>query len=376
MIERLPRRWRGRRLYAGLAVASILSAAALAQKKPQPGIADARAIEVTARPIPAFDPRHPGGARFGKLEFRGGLVLTSPSSAFGGWSGLALDGQGRRLLSISDSGVWLTGELTYDKGRPSGIANARLGPLTGFDGKPLTGFRERDSEGFALVAGTLSKGEGLVSFEGNHRILRYPVSEAGIGPPIEQLALPPAVKRLSMNKSLESVCQLKAGPDAGAIVTLAERYPGPPPDHVGWLGSADGRWRTLSIRSIDDFYLTDCHGLDDGGMLVLERRFRWRDLLDGVRMRLRRFGAEEIAAGGTMAGEILIEASTELQIDNMEGLAAHREADGTLVVTMISDDNFNALLQRTVLLQFAWPQGKTAPPGKTGPAMDGVAAGK
>ncbi len=367
MSERLSRGWRGRRLYAGLAIIFALSVVSLARTKPDPGISEARAIAVTARPITAFDSAHPEVTRFGKLLFRGGLVLTSSSGAFGGWSALALDAEGRRLLSISDSGVWLTGELTYANGRPSGVKDARLGPLTGFDGNPLTGFRERDSEGFALVSGTLAKGEGLVSFEGDHRVLRYPVSEAGIGPPIEQLTLPPAVKRLGSNKSLESVCQLKAGADSGAIVTLAERYPSPPPDHVGWLRRADGRWRALAIENIGDFYLTDCHGLDDGSMLVLERRYRF---FDGVRMRLRRFSAEEIAAGGTMAGETLIEASKEQEIDNMEGLAVHREADGTLVVTMISDDNFNSLVQRTVLLQFAWPQETMRPVG------EGIAAGR
>jgi hypothetical protein len=35
----------------------------------------------------------------------------------------------------------------------------------------------------------------------------------------------------------------------------------------------------------------------------------------------------------------------------MEGLDVHRDADGALVLTMISDDNFS-LLQRTLLLQF------------------------
>jgi hypothetical protein len=33
-------------------------------------------------------------------------------------------------------------------------------------------------------------------------------------------------------------------------------------------------------------------------------------------------------------------------------LAVHRASDGTVVLTMISDDNFSPL-QRTVLLQFA-----------------------
>jgi hypothetical protein len=39
------------------------------------------------------------------------------------------------------------------------------------------------------------------------------------------------------------------------------------------------------------------------------------------------------------------------QIDNMEGLSVHRTADGALVLTLISDDNFSPL-QRTILLQF------------------------
>ena len=40
-----------------------------------------------------------------------------------------------------------------------------------------------------------------------------------------------------------------------------------------------------------------------------------------------------------------------MQIDNMEGMALHRDGRET-VITMISDDNFNAF-QRTLLLEFA-----------------------
>jgi hypothetical protein len=36
----------------------------------------------------------------------------------------------------------------------------------------------------------------------------------------------------------------------------------------------------------------------------------------------------------------------------MEGLAVHREGGGT-IVTLISDNNFNTTLQRTLLLEFA-----------------------
>ena len=37
----------------------------------------------------------------------------------------------------------------------------------------------------------------------------------------------------------------------------------------------------------------------------------------------------------------------------MEGLAVHRGARGETVVSLISDDNFNHFLQRTIFLQFA-----------------------
>ena len=37
----------------------------------------------------------------------------------------------------------------------------------------------------------------------------------------------------------------------------------------------------------------------------------------------------------------------------MEGMAVHRGARGETVVSLISDDNFNSFLQRTIFLQFA-----------------------
>lgn len=350
--------FRLRAVRLGLALGLILLLAvagwSIAAPKPPPRATEAGPIEVAASRIVSFEPLHPGQRRFGALEFRGGLVLTSTARTFGGWSALALSRDGRQLLSISDTGVWLTGELTYDGDHPAGIANARLGPLLGLDGKPYARGRDRDSEGLAVVSGTLTAGEALISFEQNHRIGRFPISNAGVGVPVEFLTLPPETRRQRANKSLESVCQVKAGPDAGAIVTLSERYPSADGQHVGWLREPGGGWRTIAIRNLEGYDLTDCHGLSDGGFLVLERRFRWRDVLDGVRMRLRYFSAAEIAAGGLMAGEILVEAGNGREIDNMEGLAIHEGPQGETMITMISDDNFNHVLQRTVLLQFAW----------------------
>ena len=74
---------------------------------------------------------------------------------------------------------------------------------------------------------------------------------------------------------------------------------------------------------------------------------------EGVKARLRLIRAHELRPGATITGELLLDAGVNHQIDNMEGLAVHRGAAGEIIVTMISDDNFNRVLQRTILLQFA-----------------------
>jgi hypothetical protein len=84
-------------------------------------------------------------------------------------------------------------------------------------------------------------------------------------------------------------------------------------------------------------------------MLVLERRFRW---LEGVKMRIRQLAIADIKPGARLEGRVLIQADNGFEIDNMEGIAVHRGSGGETILTLISDDNFNSLLQRTLLLQF------------------------
>src|SRR6185437_13060798 len=119
-------------------------------------------------------------------------------------------------------------------------------------------------------------------------------------------------------------------------------------NHTGWLWTHKGP-ATVHLKNIGDFDVTDLASLDDGTLFVLERRFRWTE---GVKMRLRRIAPDELEPGRTMQGETLIEADLSDQIDNMEGLSVTRLKTGEVLVTMISDDNFNHLLQRTMLLQF------------------------
>ena len=79
------------------AAAALAPAGSRAEDKDPPPAASVEAIEVNAKPIAHFDRRQPDTTRFGPLEFRGGLVLTSASSDFGGWSGLVMAPDGMLL---------------------------------------------------------------------------------------------------------------------------------------------------------------------------------------------------------------------------------------------------------------------------------------
>lgn len=80
--------------------------------------------------------------------------------------------------------------------------------------------------------------------------------------------------------------------------------------------------------------------------------------MEGLRVRVRLLNAESIKPGGAAKGEILLAASNgDAEIDNLEAIALSRDKKGETVVTLMSDDNFNRFLQRTVLLQFTLKDG-------------------
>src|SRR5262249_7407704 len=112
---------------------------------------------------------------------------------------------------------------------------------------------------------------------------------------------------------------------------------------------AAGTVAEFAVKRRDDFDISDTALLPSGDVLLLERRFSW---WSGIAMRLRRVAMSAIAPGALVEGTDLISADFSTQIDNREGLSVHTDGDGALVLTMISDDNFNHFLQRTVLLQF------------------------
>jgi len=330
------------------AACALLVLPALADK-PRSVLQKPEPITVSSLPVD-FDRENPERKNFDKLMFRGGVSLFASNPHFGGYSAIALDASGKSLLAISDAGTWLRADLDYDGRVLKGLDDATIGPILGPDGKPIRDDKLRDSEGFTLIEGGPAAGVGYVSFERNQRILRYAFTSDSFGPPNGQLALPAEARRLDANRGVEALALIRAGKLKGAIVALPERLATKNGNLQGWLlgGPSLG---SFAIKNLGGFDLTDVAALPDGGLILLERRFRYSE---GVQMRLRRIPAEELKPGATILGETLLEATDRYNIDNMEGIAAHRAASGETVITLISDDNFSAL-QRTLILQFALP---------------------
>lgn len=341
-------------LLAGLLLASpmVMPSASGGAKKPGTSGLKAGAISITAQAIRSFSKVNPLRRRFGRLIFLGGLTLSSPIKQFGGWSDIAIDADGRHMLAISDNGAWLSAALQYDGSALSGLTSAHIGPLHALSGRLLRNKRERDAEGLVLLDGTTSNGNLLISFERIHRIGRFTSSKAGINGPSGYLKLPAKAKKLRQNKGLEAVAMFRGGPMKGAVVTFAERPRKGRGDRPGWVFDK-GRRFAIKLKDIGDFDVTSAAGLPDGSLLVLERRFRLKEWFQGIRIRLRRIKAGQFRPGAVVDGEILLQANSSHEVDNMEGLAVHTDATGRSIITMISDDNFNKYLQRTILLQFS-----------------------
>lgn len=343
-------------------VASIVvCGAALAFKKPDGSQLSVDPISVNATIIQNFSRFGGGNDRFGGLRFLGGLSLTSPHPAFGGFSGLEISADGKAFFAVSDAGAWLKGRLAYRNDRLSGVTDARMGAISALAGKKLRLARDQDAEAVRLYEGDLEKGVVLIGFEGNQRIGFFDLVGGDLKAPRHYLR-PPI--RLSRNKGIEAVTAIQTGPFKGAVVAFAERSIDRNGHHRGWLWQkqttrsrtstpaargAHGAPQAISLTNIRGFDITDATSDSDGDLYILERRFRWSE---GVKMRVRRIKSRDMRPGAVLSGETMIEADFSFEIDNMEGIAVHRDQRNRIILTLISDNNFNSFLQRNLILQF------------------------
>ncbi|MBP0114528.1 esterase-like activity of phytase family protein [Bradyrhizobium vignae] len=345
-----------RRSFLGFAAAGFstlaLSRLAQAQAATEPrelqvehAVAAPASIEVNARPIPDFEPRDRARTRFGSLDYRSGLVLTSPYRGFGGLSGIRfLDGKGERFVAISDQGGWFTGTIRYSGREMVGLTDVEAAPLLGAEGRPIT---EKhlwwDSESIARDGNLV-----YVGLERVNQILRYDFAKGGTRARGEVIAVPPALRKLPSNKGIEALVFIPKGqPLAGTLIAFSERGLDADGNLVAFLigGPTPGQF---SVRRTEKYDISDAVLLPSGELLILERKFSW---FTGINIRIRAIPLKGIAPGVLVDGPALFAADLGHEIDNMEGIDAHVTPDGETVLTLVSDDNFS-MLQRTLLLQF------------------------
>jgi hypothetical protein len=306
--------------------------------------AEATRVAVSATSITSFDNRDPSKTRFGALEFIGGLALTSSYQPFGGISALHMEPDGARFFAITDNGSWLRGRIVYKDGKPDGIADTEMAPILGADGQPLAARNWYDVESL-----TESGDYFYIGIERVERILRFNLRRDGFSARGEEFAVPPDFKSFTYNKSLECLAAPpKGSPLAGRLIAVTEHSLDKDGNHRSFVLAGSRQVTRFSVKRSDDFDISDCTILPPGDLLLLERRY---SVARGVATRIRRVPLAAIKDGALIDGPALIEADLAFQIDNMEGIGIHRNAQGETILTLISDDNFS-VLQRNLLLQF------------------------
>jgi hypothetical protein len=279
----------------------------------------------------------------GLLSYRGGLHLSHPDPAFGGWSALDISDDGANMVAVSDSAYWMTAGLSWTEGGwLDAVSDIEIAPLLGTEGQELTG-SEEDSESIAKLA----DGRYAVAFERHHRMNVYDLGtnfehmQSAQG---QSLPMPPGMEDLPSNGGLEGLVAL----DDGAILAAVE-FP-PSEDEARLLWHFDGTdWVPVRVQATPDFAMTslDVHG---GYIYALERF--WEAEI-GTRIRIIRFATSALTSGDIIEPELLAALEASNPVDNFEGISI-LDRDGETLVLIISDDNYNQYGdQRTLLLAFA-----------------------
>jgi hypothetical protein len=301
--------------------------------------------------------------KFGTLEFRGGLQLSSTDKRFGSLSGLDVGPDGT-LTAVADTGYWFTARLIEADDKPIDLEAPRLASILDQHGNKLLGKGTFDAEGLRIVRRNGKAAHALVSFERANVVRRYVPSPDFAHAAAVPVKVPLAITRVSRNEGLEAIAVApQAGALGGAMVLIAEHALDGTGNHRAWIVGGP-RAGAFTIRRTDDFDVTDADFLPSGDLVVLERR---ASLRSGVAMRIRRIAVGGIRPGAAVDGPIQIEANLLYQIDNMEGLSVRPGPGGEALIAVISDDNQNHMLQRTVLVEFALPADAPAPVAASAP---------
>jgi hypothetical protein len=304
------------------------------------GSAAAGPIDVVATPVTP----DAGSTPFttGRLEYLAGFALTSEAKEFGGLSGMSLSADGSTLTAVADIGVWFRLALQHDAaGRLTGVAGGESGRLKDEHGKPLTSKYVGDAESISRTA----DGSYYVTFEGWHRLWRYRAASDPLRAAAKYVRAPKAMAALPGNEGVEAATQLRDR----RLLLLSEGGFTADGDLQGWLGDGK-RWADLTLAPSGAFRPTDLTVLPSGDVLLLERSV---SLFGGFAARLSVIPAASIAAGARLGGQEVAVIKGPLPVDNFEAVAARAAPDGSVLIYLLSDNNFREA-ERTLLLQFRW----------------------
>lgn len=305
---------------AGFLLATFV---APASRVPRPSL-----VSVGAEPVTfEGDPRR----RHGALVFLEGWELSSGDRRFGGVS--AMHVEGGEVLALTDT----ASVLRFPIPRRPGALPLRIERLSGGPGSGLSK-GDRDIEAMALAGGRL-----WALFEGRNQIWRY----GGHGRRAEAAA---AISGLSRRRGPEAMVRLADG----RFLVVGDDSPAgdgtvPLLLFAGDAALAGTHVRRLRYRPPAGYRPSDAALLPDGRLLLLHRRW---SLLGGWEAVLTVADLGALGSGAPLEGRVVAQFSGATAADNLEALSVTREA-GRTIVWIASDDNFNPLLQRTLLLKFA-----------------------
>lgn len=288
---------------------------------------------MTATRVP-LDAHDPARQRVGALTYLGGVRLTSPQRAFGGFSSMQVLGD--RFTLLSDGGHIVRFRMGADF-KPFALAMGALsaGPGTGWNKA------DRDSESQTSDPAT---GRVWVGFEQSNAIWRFDASGRA-----EAHAQSAAMSKWLSNGGPEAMVRLA---DGRFLVISEQTRPEGKKGREGLIFAGDPTDPKVTVQPFTykppaGYDPTDMAELPDGRLLVLNRRATIADLFTGKLVIVDR-GA--VRSGAVVEGREIATLAAPLLHDNYEALAVTRE-QGATIVWIASDDN-REWFEWSLLLKF------------------------
>jgi len=320
-------------LFLAVAIA-VPAGSCRAQDKPFSIKAKSVALSASADPI-------------GKMRPLGMLELSSVNIngvRLGELSDLAWDDDDNVLYALSDHGALFWLRPIFHNGMLADVMLLKAVPLRELGGDNTPAGKRLDSEGMDILLGHNGiKGDAelLISFERVPRIVRYRPD----GHALRAYTLPASLREIKAyrgpNKALEAVTV-----DAKHGILTAPEYP--------LKSELEGYNRIFSVSGSSWLYpitpnsgIVSMKSLGKRGLLILERDYKSK--LGSFLVSLKKVAALPTDSSAPLTVETLVtlDSSKGFNIDNFEGLAAHRNNRFFLI-----SDNNGVFFQRTLLLYF------------------------